>query len=156
MCRHEYELSLLTHYCMSILWKTAVFIEKPTVTSSDSYKMSRVVLFVMLIVHFAVHCSCFSRGKSILNVRACIVYRLSPCLLLYCIGWFHNVRLLAETHGNSRNNSICLYLVQFCELFLYVQSCCTLYEKVLRESFRLVFDISFLPNSRELSFSTSL
>jgi hypothetical protein len=37
---------------------------------------------------------------------------------------------------------LCPYLVKFCELFLYVQSCCTLYERDLRERFTLVWNIS--------------
>jgi hypothetical protein len=44
--------------------------------------MSREVLFIMLIVHFAGQCLSFSRGKSNLNVRACVDYRLSPWRLL--------------------------------------------------------------------------
>jgi hypothetical protein len=86
-----------------------------------------------------------------MSAHASIIVSLSDVcyrLLLFCIRWFRNVRLLAET---TETIQLCLYLVQFCELFLFVQSCCTLYE-----SFTLVFNIFFLSNSRELSFSSSL
>jgi hypothetical protein len=48
----------------------------------DTVALSRVNLFVMLIVHFVVHCSSIGCGKSILNVRACVNCRLSPLRLL--------------------------------------------------------------------------
>jgi hypothetical protein len=120
-----------------------------------------IVLFIILIVYFAVHCSSFSRGKSNLNVRVCVDYRLSPWRLLSsAIELFSDGSLMYAYYQKFTETAetiqLCLFLVQFCELFLYVQSFCTLYERVLRESFRLVFNISFLPNSRELSFFTSL
>jgi hypothetical protein len=62
--------------------------------------MSQVDLFIMLIVHFAGKISLMSEHASIIVCLRGVCYRLS----LYCFRLFRNVRLLAEIHGNGRQN----------------------------------------------------
>jgi hypothetical protein len=62
------------------------------------FHLSRVKLLVILNVHFAQ----FDAGKLyLMSTHAMIVVCFQGVcyrLLLYCIGWFRNIRLLAEIH----------------------------------------------------------
>jgi hypothetical protein len=86
---------------------------------------------------------------------------VASVIVCYCIvGWFRNVRLLAEIHGNGRDNSTMsvsraiLWTVFVCLIVLYL-----VWNRDLRESFTLVF-LHFLsskfPQTFLLQYNLSL